>query len=201
MVRYTYICNEILKLYRAVKEVEFPIDPLWFFQVIENCRVMTYQEMAAINGSAVSDIITLCESSSGCTHYSMAADRYLTLYNASHDGNNVEGRIRWTKAHELGHVALNHLQHIAVSHVAENNFNSVSDPELEKEADYFAANLLSPFPAFQVFNIHTLSDIQIAFGLSEEAAKNRMAQYIEWRNGHRKTAWENDIRKLLLKNN
>jgi Zn-dependent peptidase ImmA (M78 family) len=159
---------------------------------------MTYQEFAKLNCCSIQDVVMLCESGSGCTHYSVANDRYLILYNASFADNNVSGRIRWTKAHELGHVALKHLPYIAVSQIAEHNFSNVYDRELEKEADYFASMLLSPFPVWEELNILSVPDIQCFFGLSEEASKNRMSDYIKWKRSRIKTAWENDIKRLIL---
>jgi len=199
MVRYPYIRNEILKIYRMVERIQFPLDPLSMFMQIDNCRIMTYQEFAKLNQCSIKDVIQLCESSSGCTHYSVESDRYITLYNASLDDNNVPGRIRWTKGHELGHIVLKHLPHIAVSQIAEHNFNNVYDQELEQEADYFAATLLSPFPVWEALNIRGAFDIQEVFGLSEEASQNRMSQYLRWKNTRIKNAWENDIKRLVLR--
>jgi len=160
---------------------------------------MTYQEFSELNCCSIEDVIMMCESRSGCTHYSLANDRYLTLYNASFADNNVAGRIRWTKAHELGHVTLKHLPYIAVSQIAEHNFNKVYDHELEQEADYFAAMLLSPFPIWEMLGIKTLFDIQKVFGLSEEASKNRESDYIKWKKTRVKTAWENDMKRLVAR--
>ncbi len=198
MVRYPYIRNEVLKIYKTAEKISFPIDPILFFKQICNCRIMTYQDIARLNRCSVQDIILLCESSSGCTHYSVEHDRYLTLYNDSPSGNNVPGRIRWTKGHEFGHVTLKHLPYIAASQIAEHNFNNVYEPELEQEADYFAAMFLSPYPVWEALGVTSTLDIQTVFGLSEEASKNRMMQYIKWKRTRIKTAWENDMKRVIL---
>jgi Zn-dependent peptidase ImmA (M78 family) len=198
MVRYPYIHNEVLKLYKSVGRVVFPIEPLDLFKQIKNCKIMTYQQFAALNKYTLKDVIELCESNSGCTHYYVDTNRYLTLYNASPAGNNVAGRIRWTKAHELGHIFLKHLPYLAVSKIAEHNFNSIHCPELEKEADHFAAMLLSPFPVWGALDIKTPLDVQRVFGLSEEASVNRVSSYAKWRQTRIKTAWENDMVRLVM---
>ena len=197
MVRHRYIQNEVLKLYRSLATINYPINPLALFCGLENSRIISYQELASTSGCSLAEITAICESESGCTHYNKAADRYLTLYNSSNAGNNVDGRIRWTVAHELGHVVLEHLPIMAVMQIAENNFNNISDPELEQEADFFAATLLCPFPAYEILGIRSPRDIQDAFGLSEEASRNRMTQYSRWRGSRVKTSWENDMKRLI----
>lgn len=201
MIRYAYICNQVLQLYKTLPIIKFPIDPRMFFKQIQNCKIMTYHTLAKINQCDIKEIIILCESDSGCTHYDVAKNRYLVLYNNSTENNNVVGRIRWTLAHELGHVLLNHLPYIAEPHIAENNFNNLSNPELEAEADHFAALLLCPMPLYELLNINSASDIQNVFGLSYEASEVRWRDYIRWKRNHRKTAWENDMKRLFRQSN
>ena len=138
MIRYAYICNQILQIYRNLDGLSFPLDPRKPFQLMDNCKLMTYKTFSEINRCSLQEVFLLCESQSGCTHYDVSKNRYLVLFNSSTANNNVLGRIRWTLAHELGHVMLNHLPYIAEPLIAEHNFNNLSNPELEAEADYFA---------------------------------------------------------------
>ena len=69
--------------------------------------------------------------------------------------------------------------------------------DFEAEANYYSATLLSPFPLFRLFNINSRSDVQNTFGLSSSASEVRYEQYLSWKQDHRKTAWENDIVKLV----
>lgn len=197
MIRYAYICNQVLQLYRTLPTIQFPLDPRIFFQQIGNCKIMTYRKFASINQCTVQEVMLICESKSGCTHFDITNNRYLVLYNNSTENNNVAGRIRWTLAHELGHVLLNHLPYIAEPRIAENNFNNLTNPELEAEADYFASLLLCPMPLYERLNITSASDIQNVFGLSCEAANCRWRGYTRWKRSHRKTAWENDIKRIF----
>lgn len=197
MIRYAYICNQVLQLYRSLSIISFPIDPRYFFNQISNCRIMPYTTFAKVNSCGINEVIELCESESGCTHYDITHNRYLVLFNGSTANNNVVGRIRWTLAHELGHVKLNHLPYLAEPRIAENNFNNLSNPELEAEADYFAALLLCPMPLYEQLHVQSASDIQKVFGLSWEASEVRWREYLKWKRSHRKTAWENDMRRLV----
>lgn len=198
MIRYPYIYNQVLQVYRGIGSISFPICTCDILAQLPNCRALTYQEFAAINQCTVRDVIILCESKSGCTHYDIANDRYLILWNEDCADNNVDGRRLWTKAHELGHVILKHLPLVAEPMLAENGFNNLTAPEFEAEADQFAATLLCPMPLYEVLRIESPSDIKRVFGLSKEASEHRWSEYVKWTRYHRKTAWENDMRRVYL---
>ena len=201
MLRHQYIYNQVLQLYKTLDSIVFPIDIDAIFKSIPDCRTLTYQEFARINTCTIDDVFVLCESKTGCTHYDITNNRYLILWNANSADNNVLGRMRWTKAHEIGHVILKHLPYIATQKLAENGFSNLTTPELEKEADMFAATFLSPIPLFDTLNIGSPSDVQTTFGLSMEASLNRWTAYCNWKESHRRFAWENDIRRLYRNSN
>lgn len=196
MIRYPYIYNQVLLLYRQMKDIVFPIEPSTLISTLPNCRIMTYNQFADFNGFSLRDVMILCESKSGCTHYDIAHDRYLILWNDDQSENNVEGRRRWTKAHELGHVVLKHLPLLAEPQIAENGFNNIAAPAFEQEANVFASTLLCPMPLFQTLHIDSPNDIRRVFGLSAEASMNRWNEYLKWMRYRRKTSWENDMRKV-----
>lgn len=178
--------------------IRFPIKPRQLISRIPNCRVMSFQKFAEINKCCLNDVIQICESKTGCTHYDTAKDRYLILLNESSSDNNVPGRKIWTEGHEYGHVQLGHLPIAAVPQLAENSFSNLQVPEFEAEADYFASILLCPMPICQLLNVQSPQDIQRIFGLSGEASEIRYNAYEKWNRGHRKTAWENDMKKIFL---
>lgn len=197
MIRYTYICQRVLDLYRLLPKLQFPISIADTISVLPNCRIMSYQEFAELNHCDLEQVILLCESKSGCTHYDIFQNRYLILYNASTAENNNAGRQLWTCGHEIGHIQCEHMAQSVYTKLAENGFQRISDVQFEAEADYFAATYLCPFPICRELNIASPSDIQKHFGLSTEASEIRFQKYMEWRQSHRKTAWENDIRNLF----
>lgn len=82
--------------------------------------------------------------------------------------------------------------------LAENGFNNLTAPEFESEADQFAATLLCPMPLYEILRIESPSDIKRVFGLSKEASEHRWSEYVKWTRYHRKTAWENDMRRVYL---
>jgi Zn-dependent peptidase ImmA (M78 family) len=162
---------------------------------------MSYQEFAKINKCSIDDVIQVCESKSGCTHYDILKDRYLILCNQSTEDNNNIGRQRWTCSHEIGHIICKHHATSAYEKLSENSLLQATNPEFEAEADYFAATLLSPFPLFEQLNIKSAIDIQNTFGLSCEASLYRYKQYFKWKRSRVKTSWENNMIKLYKQNN
>lgn len=198
MIRYTYINNLVLSIYNTLPVIQFPIDVKEVIKYIPNCRYMSYQQFAEVNHCSISDVIQICESKSGCTHYDILQDRYLILCNQSTQDNNNSGRQRWTCSHEIGHILCKHHSISAYEKLSENSLlPHTNNQYFEAEADYFAATLLAPFPLFSFFNIQSAIDIQNVFGLSCEASLYRFKQYMKWKNNHRKTAWENDMKHIF----
>lgn len=196
MVRYIYINNLVLQIYSMLPQITFPLNVQEVIKLIPNCRYMSYQEFSKINNCSINDVIQICESKSGCTHYDILQDRYLILCNQSTQDNNNSGRQLWTCSHEIGHIFCKHHSASAYSKLSEKSFIYSENPEFENEADYFAATILSPFPLYKYLNIQSSLDIQTVFGLSAEASLYRYREYLKWKAYHRKTAWENDIVKI-----
>lgn len=201
MIRYTYVNNQVLNIYSMMPTIKFPLDVKEVIHYIPNCRYMSYQQFAKINQCSIDDIVQICESKSGCTHYDIMNDRYLILCNQSTADNNNIGRQRWTCGHEIGHVVCNHHTISAYEKLSENSLLQTTNPEYESEADYFAATLLAPFPLFKLLNIKSAIDIQNTFGLSAEASLYRYKQYLKWLNTRVKTSWENDMMRLYRQKN
>lgn len=150
----------------------FPLNPKTVFMITmpDSCRVISYQRLASEHGISVRSVADAFGSQDGCTHYDRKNRRYLVAYN-----NDVyRPRIRWTLAHELGHILCGHF--IEKGECS----GDVSDElwrHMEEEADYFAASLLSPVPAMKKYRVQSSSDIRRIFGLSGVAASHRLAEY------------------------
>lgn len=196
MVRYAYINKQVLSIYSILPSITFPINVKEIIKHIPNCRYMSYQKLAEITGRTIDDIIQICESKSGCTHYDITQNRYLILCNQSMEDNNNAGRQLWTCSHEIGHVVCGHHAISAYEKLSENSLLQTTNSEYESEADYFAATLLAPFPLFNILDIKSPIDIQKTFGLSCEASSYRYSQYLRWRSSRIKTAWENDMIRI-----
>ena len=201
MIRYVYINNLVLNIYEKLPKIRFPLDIKSVINYLPNCRYMSYQDFAKINKCSIEDVIQICESKSGCTHYDVLQDRYLILCNQSTQDNNNIGRQRWTCGHEIGHIVCNHHAMSAYEKLSENSLLQTNNTEYEREADYFAATILAPFPLFKLLNIKSAIDVQNIFGLSAEASLYRYKQYIKTYQTRYKTSWDNDIIRLYQKKN
>lgn len=86
-----------------------------------------------------------------------------------YDDSMARGCIRFTIAHELGHIFLGHV--LTVGYHARTV--NASKPGVEREADIFASRLLMPACVIWGLNLHTAKDIQDVFDVSYTAAKIR----------------------------
>ena len=162
-IRYTYIQNIVLNLFKAnelYRTFPIPIDTI--IADMQGCKLWSYSRYAEFHNITIEETINCCRSKSGCTIYDRDSDRYIILYN----NFCVKGRTLWTKAHELGHIKLDHLQSGLINQIAEHDDTDPTLKFLDSEADYFAATLLSPLPLFAAFGITSPIRIKSTFGLS-----------------------------------
>lgn len=88
-------------------------------------------------------------------------------------------RIRWTIAHEIGHIVLGHLHDFDKTAINRGGLTSKEYEVLEKEADFFASELLAPIGVLKAAGLTKSEEIKIACNLSKKAADNREKD-IEW---------------------
>ena len=75
------------------------------------------------------------------------------------------GRIRFTLAHELGHVLLGHVQE---------RFPAARDEAAEQQANIFASRLLAPACVLRALEVETPEALMTLCGLSRKAAEVRL---------------------------
>ena len=119
------------KLLLRLEAVHLPLDPITMARKIPNVRTMTYQEYAVFSGTNLRDLRSVSEH--GYT-IRRPDGRSVILYDAAQDPDSI----RFTVAHELGHLML--------EHKGESEVN-------EKEANCFARNLICPLPYAEALNI------------------------------------------------
>jgi len=81
---------------------------------------------------------------------------------------NVEGRIRFTLTHEVGHIYLNHFSDFDYA-----NISKIEHKYLEDEVNCFARNVLSPIVLVDYLNLSESNIINI-FGMTNSAAVVRL---------------------------
>ena len=106
-------------------------------------QIRTYQEYADQLGVPTYIVISQLGSSQGACICDPCSERYLILVC---DTLTVPWE-RFTIAHELGHIFLRHFDHAETTILARSSISDALYDEMEKEANVFARNLLSPAPA------------------------------------------------------
>ncbi len=86
-----------------------------------------------------------------------------------------KGRIRYTVAHEMGHIFLGHA--LSAPHHTRTYF--AEKPISEAQADMFAARLLAPACVIWGLRIFTAEEIASVCGISAEAARYRAQRISE----------------------
>ncbi len=104
---------------------------------------------------------------------------FLTVYDSS---VTPKTRIRWTLAHEIGHIALEHLHLYRETSINRGGLTPKKYKVLEDEADFFAAELLQPMAVVKTLGCRTQKDVMRVFNVSRKAASNRLT-VLEWWGG------------------
>lgn len=167
------IDEAVYRIYLDIKQVKFPIDLEDTIAMFPNCRVMTYDTLAEVSGETHEEIIRTCESYDGCTKYAPETDRYLILINDSIRNSRCAERVRWTMAHELGHIVCGHFGELSDIQRS----SDIDNQEMEEEADFFAASLLAPLQALSIIGVNGVEDIRKGFGLSQLASERRWSEF------------------------
>lgn len=146
----TNAAYEILQKYDSC----FPqIDIFGIIMSYPNVKVHTYSEAAGMIGLSVYDFAhNVASSEHGFTIYDKNSGHALVFFNDIKS----EHTIRFTLAHELGHLVLRHKKD-----------GSVED----REANCFARNLLCPVPLRDELGLKSLDDYCNAFDVSERMAR------------------------------
>jgi Zn-dependent peptidase ImmA (M78 family) len=95
------------------------------------------------------------------------------------------GRVRWTLMHEIGHIYLKHFIDFKQTFIRRGSLTDDEYDILEKEAHYFAKNVLAPLPLLDKLKIKTAETIYKITGLSMEASRNRLSDLAIWKFNYR----------------
>ena len=128
------------------KEFSFPIGIFHIFKSLNNVKLYTYDQLMTRFGISSENFFP--SSDYGYNICDLATQRYIVAYNSE----KAETCIRFTLAHELGHVVLGHTKD--------------GDKE-NKEANCYARNLLCPIPAIDGFKQYSYSQQAIDFIIEE----------------------------------
>lgn len=127
------------------------VDIFGIISSLPNISIHTYSETAQKFGLSSFQFLSLASSEHGYTVYNKTQNKWIIFYNNLKD----ECTIRFTLAHELGHIVLEHKE---------------DDYIAKREADCFARNVLCPVPLRVGYGLITVDDYCECFNISEPMA-------------------------------
>lgn len=180
-IRYKYIHRKTNEVFISCKLDSYPVDLFSLFKNFKNCRVVSYSTQMKKYNLTEEETVSYFGSDEGCTIYNPSKDRYIIFFNDLDSYFKIPERIRWTLAHELGHVLL---EHHKFSNKTKIFRNSLSDNEyswMEAEANRFASLILSNPIILDRLNIKSNLDIKKYCNISLEAATYRYENFLKWK--------------------
>ena len=176
---FEFAQKKAIELLKSSSFEIFPIDLLTLIKELDlKIICTTFSEFEKRYGDRFENVLDLLQSDDGVTWYNAKNNQYIIIYN---DKVDYYPHLRFTIAHELGHIVLGHFQK------AEYSFLMFSSEEkygiLEKEAGYFARNLLFPIPLLQAVVFKTKGPLSIEmvsnlFNVSRKVVK-RTEKHLE----------------------
>lgn len=172
--RFDLACRSAYQTLHYLKIHSFPFNILPILDKF-NIMVATYGEVAKGSGKSIQDIIISTGTEDGLTIY--AHGTYIVLYNETIQ---VSGRIRWTLAHELGHIVLKHFTDFDATQLTRGGLTDSEYKVLDREANTFASEFLCSPALVNVLPISNTNAISTILGISYEAAayaKKKLQDY------------------------
>lgn len=196
--RIKKIPREVRKIVVSAKAKDFitrnksidqlPIDPFQLYE--ENGWILlTWTEAKSILN--VEDPLLLKSTGAEArTSIIRGENIYITVYD---DTITPSTRIRWTIAHEIGHIVLDHLIEFEKTAINRGGLQPKEYGVLEDEANLFAAELLTPYAILNELGATKSEDIRFLCNVSAQASSNR-ARAFEWKTNR---SYDHCDRKML----
>jgi RNA polymerase subunit RPABC4/transcription elongation factor Spt4 len=184
-IRYKLIKQIVNDLFLNLNIISYPID---IKDVYIKCRKNKYKKFRAISYTqemknynlSANEVISWLGSEEGCTDYEPIKKRYLVYYNDLNSYYKSPQRIRWTLAHELGHIFLEHHCLTNKTRLFRNNLSDEEYKWMEAEANQFSSLLLANPLILDKLNVKSEFDISKICYLSKEASIYRFQGYLDW---------------------
>lgn len=167
--RYAFARQRAYRLLFELGIDRLPIDPWQISRSLPNVHICKWTELRD-NCHDPDPLHIDAEGADAKTHHQRGSSDYLVVYD-----DRVENyrRVRWTMAHEIGHVVLGHLVSFDATTLCRGSLTEQDYKVLEREADCFAANILAPITIInRIPSITTKNDFMDVCELSGMAADN-----------------------------
>lgn len=171
--RFAYARQRAYELLADLGIDEFPIDPRKIIKCFPEWYLLGWLELKYNTG--VDDPYGLeRDSAEAKTQTVRGSGEYVIVYDERIESTQ---RIRWTLAHEIGHIVLGHLVHFEGTSLARGDLTPAEYGVLEVEAHQFAAELLAPQTIVGRFDFQdNPQGISLICDISRDAAIKRLEQ-------------------------
>lgn len=170
--RYAYARQRAYRLLCELEIDKLPVDPWIVAAALPNVHICKWTVLRDNCGDDDPLFIDKEGADAKTQHLRGRAD-YLVVYD-----DRVENyqRVRWTIAHELGHIVLGHLTSFDATALCRGSLTEVEYKVLEREADTFAVTYLLMTIINRLPSIRTKADFMELCDLSGEASDNCMEE-------------------------
>lgn len=155
-----------------------PVNPEDIIDASPNWRLKYVSQLAYETGQTEKHILDhVMRSQDGLSIYDVKENRYDIIINAAE--TIPQGRILWTKMHEIGHIYLGHLRENHLTEIIKDELPLDIYTQMEFEADMFAGEVLASKWLMRTMEIYDERDITFICGITDEAARNRYRKATE----------------------
>lgn len=165
-IRYKLIHQIVNDIYINSNITQFPVDILSIIKSFSTITIVSYSTYAKNHNLTNEELLNCFTSDDGFSVLSKSKDKYIIFFNDFID--NSKQRMRWTIAHELGHILCKH-------HLFNND--NFSDEEIysfkEREANHFSSMILAHSVVLNELSLISSKEIEFYCDLSSAAAKFR----------------------------
>lgn len=187
--RFDYVTNKAYEFLIEYGYSRFPIDSFSALNNLsENVTCLSWSDARKVLKH--DDPFHLVElKAEARTVFLRDSNEYLMVYDDVH--YNYDKRIMWTIMHEIGHIVLGHLTDFEATSLKRGGLTKDEYGILEVEAHFFAAEVLMPTELVRCFTDISIEEMELLFGVSEEAAQKKYkrvfeSDYLPWNSYHDK---------------
>lgn len=176
-----HVETTVANAFRTLNIKSYPVDIFDVLEQLEFVRVVPYSVFSARFNISTEEVIREFGTEDGCTIYNPRGKRYIIYYNDLDSKLIESSRIRWTLAHELGHISLDHFSKMNVTQLRRRSMTNEKYRILEQEANKFAAYFLAHPSVLSEINIQSKEEVQELCELSKMASKYRYEECVRVR--------------------
>jgi|GEM_PF-1391730 len=168
--RFRYASQKAYEFSDKLGITEFPVNPTKIIKRFENWHLQGWLD--ARTTLKIDDFLYIDrDGAEARTVIQRGTGDYIICYD-ERVGN--QQQIRWTLAHEIGHIVLGHLVHFEATALNRRGLTEKQYGVLEVEAHWFAAELLAPKIVIKHFDCH--DNLGLLCDISNEAVDKRLEQ-------------------------